>query len=119
MIDLLNNWMLESTDNFNIVIGITAILLLGSIVILFIFSRKIGQPDERTNAIYLKIISCMFTTQIIMNAIFISLVIEYFRQFFLLFQGIVFLIGAIYAIRLYRKESILINLFQNGFFYLF
>lgn len=107
MIDLLNNWMLESTDNFNIVIGITAILLLGSIVILFIFSRKIGQPDERTNAIYLKIISCMFTTQIIMNAIFISLVdsnIEYFRQFFLLFQGIVFLIGAIYAIRLYRKE---------------
>lgn len=64
----------------------------------------------------------MFTTQIIMNAIFISLVdsnIEYFRQFFLLFQGIVFLIGAIYAIRLYRKESILINLFQNGFFYLF
>ncbi|MGE8203456.1 6-aminohexanoate hydrolase [Heyndrickxia sp. NPDC080065] len=107
MIDSLNNWMLESTQNFNIIVGLTALLLLGSIIVLFIFSKKIGQPDERTNAIYLKIISCMFTTQIIMNAIFISLVdrnIEYFRQFFILFQGIVFFIGAIYAIRLYRKE---------------
>ncbi|GIN86304.1 hypothetical protein J6TS2_26900 [Heyndrickxia sporothermodurans] len=107
MIDLLNKWMLESTQNFNIIVGITAILLLGSIIVLFIFSKKMGQPDERTNAIYLKIISCMFTTQIIMNAIFISLVdhnTEYFRQFFLLFQGIVFLIGAIYTVGQYRKE---------------
>ncbi|GIN88257.1 hypothetical protein J6TS2_46430 [Heyndrickxia sporothermodurans] len=107
MIDLLNNWMSESTQNFNIIVGITAILFLGSIIALFIIRKKIGQPDERTNAIYLKIISCMFTTQIIMNAIFISLVdrnIEYFRQFFILFQGIVFLIGAIYAFGLYRKE---------------
>ena len=28
MIDLLNKWMLESTGNFNIVVGLTALLFL-------------------------------------------------------------------------------------------
>jgi hypothetical protein len=107
MIDVLNNWMLKSAQNFNVIVGLTMVLYLGSLVVLWYISNKFGKPDERTNAIYLKIISCMFTTQLIMNAIFISLVnrdIEYFRQFFILFQGNVFLVGAIYAYRLYRKD---------------
>lgn len=107
MIDLLNKWMLESTDNFNIVVGFTALLLVGSCIALFIIGKKFGQPDERTNGIYLKIISCMFTTQIIMNGLFISLVgrdIENFRQFFILFEALVFFVGAIYSFRLYRKD---------------
>jgi len=29
MIDLLNKWMLESTGNFNIVVGLTALLFFG------------------------------------------------------------------------------------------
>ncbi|KGR76304.1 hypothetical protein [Ureibacillus sinduriensis] len=107
MVELLNSWMLESSGNFNMIVGLTMVLWVGSLVVQFFFSNKIGKPDERTNAIYLKIISCMFTTQLIMNAIFITFVdrdIEYFRQFFLLFQGVVFLVGAIYTIRLYRKD---------------
>ncbi|MGG2017958.1 6-aminohexanoate hydrolase [Bacillus sp. S10(2024)] len=106
MLDLLNNWMLESTDNFNIVVGFIVLLWLGSIIVLFIIGKKFGRPDERTNAIYLKIISCMFTTQLIMNGAFISLVGKdmYFRQFFILFEAIVFFVGAIYSVRLYRKE---------------
>jgi multisubunit Na+/H+ antiporter MnhB subunit len=107
MIDVLNNWMLESSRNFNIIVGLTMILHAGSIFALIYFSKKIGKPDERTNAIYLKVTSCMFTTQMIMIALFISLVdnnIEYFRQLFILFEGIVFLVGAIYAFRLYRKD---------------
>ncbi|PEW24637.1 6-aminohexanoate hydrolase, partial [Bacillus cereus] len=74
MIDLLNKWMLESTGNFNIVVGLTALLFLGSVIALIIIYKKIGKPDARTNPIYFKIISCMFTTQILMNCIFISLV---------------------------------------------
>ncbi|MRG86000.1 6-aminohexanoate hydrolase [Salinibacillus xinjiangensis] len=107
MIGVLNNWMLESSKNFNVIVGLTIVLYAGSLLVLWYIGNKFGKPDERTNNIYLKIISCMFTTQLIMNAIFISLVdrnIEYFRQFFILFQGIVFLIGAIYAFRLYRKD---------------
>ncbi|WIY62127.1 6-aminohexanoate hydrolase [Bacillus arachidis] len=106
MLDLLNNWMLESTDNFNIVVGFISVLLVGSCIVLFIMMKKFGQPDERTNAIYLKIVSCMFFTQLIMNGVFISLVGKdmYFRQFFILFEAIVFFVGAIYSIRLYRKE---------------
>ncbi|WP_459500473.1 6-aminohexanoate hydrolase [Bacillus sp. C1] len=107
MIDLLNNWMLESTDNFNIVVGLTTILFLGSVIVLFIIGKKFGQPDERTNGIYFKITSVMFTTQLIMNGIFISLVdkdIEHFRQFFILFEAVVFFVGAVYSFRLYRKE---------------
>lgn len=107
MLNVLNNWMLESTNNFNIIVGLTMVLYVGSLIAQFYFSNKIGKPDERTNAIYLKTISCMFTTQLILNGIFITFVdrdIEYFRQFFILFQGIVFLVGAIYMIRLYRKD---------------
>ncbi|PGQ50530.1 6-aminohexanoate hydrolase [Bacillus thuringiensis] len=107
MIDLLNKWMLESTGNFNIVVGLTALLFLGSVIALIIIYKKIAKPDEGTNAIYLKITSRMFTTQILMNAIFISLVgkdIENFRQIFILFEAFVFFIGAIYSFKLYRQE---------------
>ena len=106
MLDLLNNWMLESTDNFNIIVGFISLLFVGSAIVLFIMMKKFGQPDERTNAIYLKIVSCMFFTQLIMNGAFISLVGKdmYFRQFFILFEAIVFFVGAIYSVRLYRRE---------------
>ncbi|WP_423752524.1 hypothetical protein, partial [Bacillus cereus] len=91
MIDLLNKWMLESTGNFNIVVGLTALLFFGSVIALIIIYKKIGKRDERTNPIYFNIISCMFTTQILMNCIFISLVgkdIENFRQIFIYFPRI-------------------------------
>ncbi|EMN7732100.1 6-aminohexanoate hydrolase [Bacillus cereus] len=107
MIDLLNKWMLESTDNFNIVVGFISVLLVGSCITLIIIYKKIGKPDERTNAIYLKITSRMFSIQILMNAIFISLVgkdIETFRQIFILFEAFVLFVGAIYSFKLYRQE---------------
>ncbi|SFB24709.1 hypothetical protein SAMN04488072_11172 [Lentibacillus halodurans] len=107
MIEMLNNWMLESSRNFNIIVGLTIVIYLGSLFVLVYIGNKFGKLDERTNAIHLKIISCMFTTQLIINATFILSVnrdIEYFRQFFILFQGIVFLVGAIYAFILYRRD---------------
>lgn len=107
MINVLNDWMSESIQNFNIIVGLTMLLYVGSLIVLFYIGRKFGRPDERTNAIYLKIISCMFTTQLIMSTIFISFIdqdIQYFRQFFILFQAVVFLVGAIYAFRLYKKD---------------
>ncbi|PFM26196.1 6-aminohexanoate hydrolase [Bacillus cereus] len=107
MIDLLNKWMLESTGNFNIVVGLTELLFLGSVIALIIIYKKIGKPDEKTNGIYFKIISCMFSTQILMNCIFISLVgkdIEHFRQIFILFEALVIFVGAIYSFKLYRQE---------------
>lgn len=107
MIELLNEWMLESSANFNSIVALITVLSLGSLLVLFFICRKFGRPDERTNAVYFKISSRMFIAQVIMNALFISLVdsdIEYFRQFFLLFQGVVFFIGAIYAFVLYRKD---------------
>ncbi|PEX42170.1 6-aminohexanoate hydrolase [Bacillus cereus] len=99
--------MLESTGNFNIVVGLTELLFLGSVIALIIIYKKIGKPDEKTNGIYFKIISCMFSTQILMNCIFISLVgkdIEHFRQIFILFEALVIFVGAIYSFKLYRQE---------------
>ncbi|QDP40266.1 6-aminohexanoate hydrolase [Radiobacillus deserti] len=107
MIEVLNNWMLESSQNFNMIVGLTMVMYVGSIAVLIFIGKKFGRPDERTNTIYFKITSCMFMTQLIMNSIFISLVdrdIDYFRQFFLLFQGIVFVVGAIYSYSLYKKD---------------
>ncbi|PEL26246.1 6-aminohexanoate hydrolase [Bacillus pseudomycoides] len=106
MIKLLDNWMLESVENFNFFVGFIALLWVGSAIVLFIIGKKFGQPDERTNGIYFKIISCMFITQMITNSIF-SLVdrdIVYFRQIFVLCQAVVFFVGAIYSFSLYRKE---------------
>lgn len=107
MIDVLNNWMLKGSWNFNIIVGVTMFLYAVSIIALFLIIRKFGKSDERTETIKLKIVSTMFTTQIIMNALFISLVdrqIDFFRQIFILFQGITFLVGAIYAFKLYRQD---------------
>ena len=107
MIDVLDRWMLESVGNFNIFVGVMTFIYIGALLVLCFVGKKFGRPDERTNAIYLKIISSMFTTQLIMTGLFISLVdsnIHYFRQFLLLFQAIVFLVGAINAFRLYKKD---------------
>lgn len=107
MIEMLDSWVLESYRNANIFIGITMVILIGSIIVLYVMGKKIGKPDERTNLIYLKVVSCMFTTQIIMNGVFIIFVnnnIENSGQIFILFQGIVFLVGAIYSIKLYRID---------------
>lgn len=104
---MLNDWMLESSQNFNIVVGLTTVITIGSVLLLFSIMKKFGEPDERTKTIKLKILSFMFSAQLIMNAIFILFVvsdIEYFRQIFLFLQGFVFLIGAIYAMTLYKKD---------------
>lgn len=107
MINVLDRWMLENVYNFNIFVTIMMLIYVGSLLVLFFIGKKFGKPDERTNAIYLKIISSMFTTQLIMTGLFISLVdsnIHHFRQFLLLFQAFVFLVGAISAFRLYQKD---------------
>ncbi|MBJ8031734.1 6-aminohexanoate hydrolase [Bacillus cereus group sp. N21] len=106
MLDLLNNWMLESIDNFNIVVGFTGLLWVGSVIVLFIIGKKFGRPDERTNGIYFKIIFVMFIAQLVMHGVFISWVNKdmYFRQFSILFEAVVFFVGAIYSVRLYRQE---------------
>ncbi|MEK4567039.1 6-aminohexanoate hydrolase [Alkalihalobacillus sp. FSL R5-0424] len=107
MIKLLDNWMIESTMNFNIVVGITmAIYSIALIIFLFVWN-KIGERDERTIVLHLKIVSFMFFSQIFMNTLFITWVdqeIVYFRQFILLFQGLVILAGSINGVRLYKKE---------------
>ncbi|MEK4940434.1 6-aminohexanoate hydrolase [Bacillus pseudomycoides] len=106
MLDLLNRWMSESTVNFNIFVCFTGLLWVGSVIVLFIIGKKFGRPDERTNGIYFKIISVMFTAQLVTHGALISLVNKdmYFRQFSILFEAIVFFVGAIYSVRLYRKE---------------
>ncbi|TKH11843.1 6-aminohexanoate hydrolase [Bacillus wiedmannii] len=106
MIDLLDRWISESSANFNVFVSFTTLLWLGSAIVLFIIGKKFGRPDERTNGIYFKIISCMFLTQLLMNGLFISWINKgmHFRQFFILFEAIVFFVGAIYSFRLYRKE---------------
>ena len=107
MIDLLNNWMLKSSQNFNIIVGVTTFLYAVSVIVLVIIIRKFGKSDERTETIKLKIVSTMFITQLIMNTLFILLVdsqIDFFRQIFILFEGITFLVGAVYAFKLYRQD---------------
>lgn len=105
--EMLNDWMSESSQNFNVIIALIIILHVGSVAVFLYVSKKFGEKDERTNGIYRKVCTLMFSTQLITNALFIYFVdsdIEHFRQLFMLLEGFVFLVGAIYSVRLYRKD---------------
>ncbi len=107
MIDVLDKWMDSSVYNFNMFVGITAILAIISIIAILYFYKKIGKPDERTSIIYLKVSNTMFSTLVLLIAIYISLVdstIIYFRQYLIFIFSISLLSGAVMSAIQYKRE---------------
>jgi len=49
----LKSWAEQSTGNWNILIGVGFLLLMGSAIFTYVCYKKIGQDDERTNKIFL------------------------------------------------------------------
>ncbi|MFJ7932691.1 DUF2178 domain-containing protein [Peribacillus sp. NPDC096448] len=98
----LTSWAEQSTGNWNILIGIGFLLLMGSAIFGYVFYKKIGKDDERTNKIFLKSSSYMLLAVILCDIIFPK--DDMWTIFFLFKYTLVFLAGGVYLAVQYKKD---------------
>lgn len=98
----LRSWAEQSTGNWNMLIGVGFLLVMGSAIFLYIVYKKIGEGDERTNQIYLKSSFYMLGAIIFCDMIFPK---EYMWTIFFLFKyTLAFLAAGIYMAVQYKKD---------------
>lgn len=98
----LKTWAEKSTGNWNMLIGSGFVLLLVGGIMVYVYQRKIGKADERTNQIYLKSTLIMLGGVILCDLIFPK---EYMWQVFILFKySLAFLASGIYLAVRYQKD---------------
>jgi hypothetical protein len=95
-------WAEESTGNWNMLIGIGIVLLLVGGILTYVFQKKMGKADERTNQINLKSALIMLGGVVFCDVIFPK---EYMWQIFFLFKySLAFFASAIYLAVRYKKD---------------
>ena len=95
-------WAEQSTGNWNILIGIGFLLLMGSLILLYVSYKKMGESDERTNQLSLKSCYWMLLAIILCDIIFPK---EYMWTIFFLFKySLAFLAGGIYLAVQYKRD---------------
>ena len=98
----LKSWAEQSTGNWNILVGVGGLLLIGSGILAYVFYKKIGQEDERTNKIYLKSSYYMLWAIILCDIIFPK---DYMWNIFFMFKYMLaFLAAGIYLAVRYKKD---------------
>lgn len=98
----LKMWVEKSNVNWNMLLGGSFILILAGIVLLYIFTKKIGRDDERTNPIYLKSAYIMLLVIVLLDLLFPK---EYMWQIFFLFKySFAFIASGIYLSIQYKKR---------------
>lgn len=98
----LKTWAENSTGNWNMLIGIGIVLLLAGVILTYVFQKKMGKADERTNQITLKSAFIMLCGIILCDVIFPK---EYMWQIFFLFKySLAFLASGIYLAVQYKKD---------------
>ena len=98
----LKSWAEQSSGNWNILIGVGGLLLIGSAIFAYLFYKKIGQDDERTNKIFLKSSYYMLLAIILCDVIFPK---DYMWNIFFLFKyTLAFLAGGIYLAVQYKRD---------------
>ncbi|MDF2855959.1 MAG: hypothetical protein K0Q87_1810 [Neobacillus sp.] len=98
----LQSWAEQSTGNWNILIGVGFLLLIGSAIFAYAFYKKIGPDDERTNRIFLKSSYCMLWAIILCDIIFPKN--DMWTIFFLYKYTLAILAGGIYLAVQYKKD---------------
>ncbi|MDP4526257.1 DUF2178 domain-containing protein [Bacillus halotolerans] len=98
----LKSWAEQSTGNWNILIGVGFLLVMGSAVFVYVFYKKFGQDDERTNKIYLKSSSYMLLVIILCDMIFPK--DDMWTIFFLYKYALAFLAAGIHLTVQYKKD---------------
>ncbi|MER0467950.1 DUF2178 domain-containing protein [Bacillus cabrialesii subsp. cabrialesii] len=98
----LKSWAEQSTGNWNILIGVGFLLVMGSAIFVYVCYKKIGKEDERTNKIYLKSSSYMLVVIILCDTIFPK---DYMWTIFFLYKyALAFLAAGIYLAVQYKKD---------------
>lgn len=98
----LKTWAEKSTGNWNMLIGIGIVLLIVGVILTYVFYKKMGKADERTNQITLKSTLIMLCGVILCDVIFPK---EYMWQIFFLFKySLAFIASGIYLAVRYKKD---------------
>lgn len=98
----LKSWAEQSPGNWNLLIGVGLLLLMGSAIFAFVFYKKLGQDDERTHKIFLKSTFWMLLAIVLCDILFPK---DYMWNIFFLFKYVLaFLAGGIYMAVQYKKE---------------
>jgi xanthine/uracil permease len=98
----LKNWAEQSTGNWNMLIGSGFVLLVVGVVLLYVYQKKIGKADERTNQIYLKSAYIMLSVVVLCDIIFPK---DYMWQIFFLFKySFAIIASVIYLAVRYKKD---------------
>lgn len=98
----LKTWADKSTDNWNMLIGTGIVLLIVGGILTYVFHKKIGKADERTNQISLKSTLIMLGGVILCDIIFPK---EYMWQIFFLFKySLAFIASGIYLAFRYKTD---------------
>ncbi|NTU25539.1 DUF2178 domain-containing protein [Bacillus tequilensis] len=96
------SWAEFSPGNWNIILGVGLLLLMGSMIFTYVLYKKIGKEDERTNKIFLKSSFYMLVAIILCDVIFPK---EYMWNIFFLYKyALAFLAAGIYLAAQYRKD---------------
>lgn len=98
----LKTWAEQSTGNWNILVGIGFLLMMGSAIVILLLSMKMGPKDERTSKISMRSAYYMLGVIILCDLIFPK---EYMWNIFFLFKyGLAFLAGGIYLAVQYKRD---------------
>ncbi|WP_438351682.1 DUF2178 domain-containing protein [Paenibacillus sp. FA6] len=98
----LKSWAEQSPGNWNILLGVSLLLLMVSMIMLYAFYKMIGREDERTNTIFLKSSFYMLVVIVLCDIIFPK---EYMWNIFFLFKyTLAFFAGGIYLAVQYKKD---------------
>ncbi|WP_428911838.1 DUF2178 domain-containing protein [Niallia sp. Krafla_26] len=98
----LKSWAEHSSANWNILIGVGFLLLIGSAIFAYVFYKQIGHDDERTSKIFLKSSYCMLWAIILCDIIFPK---DYMWTIFFLFKyTLAFLAAGFYLAIQYKKD---------------
>ncbi|MBM7713252.1 hypothetical protein JOC94_000218 [Bacillus thermophilus] len=98
----LRSWAEQSQGNWNILVVVGFLLVMGSAIFVYIFHRKMGPADERTSKISLKSAYFMLLTIVLCDIIFPK---DYMWNIFFTFKyALAFLAGGIYLAVQYKKD---------------
>lgn len=99
----IKKWAEASSGNWNTLLGVSFILLIVGLILMGVYYKKIGTPDERTNQIHLRSAYIILLVVVISDLIFPK---EYMWQiFFLLKYASAFIAAGIFLAIQYTKDS--------------
>lgn len=103
----IESWLSSDILHFNLFVGMTTLLSLASVILFSIIFKKIGTNDIERLRIKLQISYTMYTSLLVLLAIFIlwkPTNTIYLRQYLIMIISISLLFGSISGLYHYRKK---------------